>query len=191
METLIAMTVTMVIAGVVLGIFTQGAKGFTDTQSRTLVNRAVETAEIEIGKMAKQAMNAEIVNGRLHLTMPKDTDTYGHPVPVMNDEEPEYREGETFAFYLSNETGAIGANGNVLWMGLVDDSGNIAPDSQWSLQGSNGRVWPITKFVPIVEVGNAGICVKAEIESDWKVKDEQWVAKRSLAQNLKNANSWR
>lgn len=191
METLIAMTVTMVIAGVVLGIFTQGAKGFTDTQSRTLVNRAVETAEIEIGKMAKQAMNAEVVNGRLHLTMPKDTDAYGHPVPVKNDEEPEYRKGETFAFYLSDETGAIGASGNVLWMGEVDKKGKIAPDAQWSLQGAAGRIWPITKFVPIVEVGNAGICVKAEIESVWKVKDEQWTARRSLAQNLKNANSWR
>jgi hypothetical protein len=43
--------------------------------------------------------------------------------------------GQVVTFYLSDATGRLGANGNILWRSV-----NGTPDSTWSLRGGKGRI---------------------------------------------------
>jgi len=92
-EALIALAVAGLLVATLLMVYVQGTRGFTHLQTQALTERVVETALLEIESACRQAMFAEVENGRLILTFPQDRDAYGKPIPGEKKESPSYRHG--------------------------------------------------------------------------------------------------
>ncbi len=192
-EALIALAVAGLIVATLLMVYVQGTRGFTHLQTQALTERVVETALMEIESACRQAMFAEVRSGRLILTFPRDRDTYGKPVPVKKKELPVYRLGERMIYYLSDSSGALNRRGNILWRGIVANNGSVQPDAGWSLLGNTGqgRIMPITEFMPSVRVEPAGIVVTLTVRSTIQAGEDRYETRRTRTFLVQNANAWR
>lgn len=191
-EALIALAVAGLLVATLLMVYVQGTRGFTHLQTQALTERMVETALMEIESACRQAMFAEVKNGRLILTFPRDKDAYGKPVPVKKKEAPTYQPGERMIYYLSDMSGALNRRGNILWRGVVANNGAVQPDPSWSLLGNGqARIMPITEFTPSVQVESAGIVVTLTVRSTIQTGEDQYETKRTRTFLVQNANTWR
>jgi len=192
-EALIALAVAGLLVATLLMVYVQGTRGFTHLQTQALTERVVETALLEIESACRQAMFAEVENGRLILTFPQDRDAYGKPIPVEKKETPTYRPGERMIYYLSDLSGAPNRRGNILWRGRVTSSGSIQPDPSWSLQGNTGqgRIMPVTELTPSVQVGPNGVAVTLTVRSTIQTGGDRYETRRTRTFLVQNANAWR
>lgn len=196
-EALIALVVAGLLVATLLMVYVQGTRGFTHLQTQALTERVVETALMEIESACRQAMFAEVNNGRLILTFPQDKDAYGKPVPVRKKEIPTYRAGERMIYYLSDTSGALnpppGSPKNILWRGVIASNGSVQPDPSWSLLGNTGqgRIMPITEFTPSVQIKPAGIVVTLAVRSTIQTGEDRYETRRTRTFLVQNANAWR
>ncbi|GBC93111.1 hypothetical protein HRbin15_01598 [bacterium HR15] len=193
MEALIALAVAGVLIATLLMVYVQGTRGFAHLQTQALTERVVETALMEIESACRQAMFAEVKNGRLILTFPQDKDAYGKPVPIKKKEVPTYRAGERIIYYLSDTSGALNRRGTILWRGLIANNGSVQPDPAWSLLGNTGqgRIMPVMEFTPSVQIGSAGIVVTLTVRSTIQTGGDQYETRRTRTFLVQNANAWR
>lgn len=182
-ELLIGVSVTALLVTVLMTVYNQGSRGYHHIESQQLTDRAVDTALMEMETATREAMYAEIVNDRLHLTMPADRDSYNNPLPHRNPEQPVYRSGPVYAYYLSDSSGSPIRSGSYLWRGQVGAGGSIAPDMQLA--------FPINRFVPTVITESSGMYLVIDIETTMNVRGQIYKAVRNRVYLLMNANCWR
>jgi|FaiFalFF_MnMetaG_3_1042247.scaffolds.fasta_scaffold01535_3 type II secretory pathway pseudopilin PulG len=191
-EALIALAVAGLIVATLLMVYVQGTRGFTHLQSQSLTERIAEMALLEIESACRQAMYAEVKGGRLILTFPRDTDTYGKPLPVDKNDSPTYRPGTKMIYYLSDPSGALNRRGTILWRGTLANNGSVQPDPSWSLLGNRqGRIMPLTEFTPSVQINPAGIVVTLTVRSTIQTGGERYETRRTRTFLVQNANTWR
>jgi type II secretory pathway component PulJ len=192
-EALIALAVAGLLVTTLLMVYVQGTRGFTHLQTQALSERVVETALLEIESACRQAMFAEVQNGRLILTFPRDQDAYGKPVPVKKKDSPVYRPGERMIYYLSDLSGALNRRGTILWRGTVANNGTLQPDRGWSLVANTGqgRIMPITEFTPTVQMESSGILVTLTVRSTIRSGEDTYETRRTRTFLVQNANAWR
>ncbi len=190
-EALIALAVAGLLVAALLTLYVQGTRGSTHLQSKALTERMVETALMEMESACRQAMFAEVKNGRLILTFPRDTDAYGKPMPVKAKDSPTYRKGTEMVYYLSDASGALNRRGTILWRGILSSS-SVQPDTSWSLLGNGqGRIMPITRFTPSVRILPAGVAVTLTVQSVIQSGEDRYETTRTRTFLVQNANTWR
>lgn len=182
-ELLIGVSVTALIVTVLMTVYNQGSRGYHQIETQQLTDRAVETALVEMETATREAMYAEIVNDRLHLTMPVNRDSYNNPLPDRNLDQPVYRTGPVYAYYLSDSSGSPTRSGTNLWRGQVGAGGSITPDMQLA--------FPINRFVTTVITESNGIYLVIHLETTMNVRGQIYKAVRDRVYLLMNANSWR
>ncbi|CUU02983.1 MAG: type II secretion system GspH family protein [Fimbriimonadales bacterium] len=192
MEALIALAVSGLLIALLMGVYVQGTGGYSRVQAQNLTERTVELAFRAIENACWDAMYAEVDNGRLILTYPRDTDAYGNPIPVKTGESPVYRAGQRYAYYLSDATGNPNRPGTILWRGTVSGSGTITPDREWSLESSGrGRIMPLVEFTPSVQVNPTGVTVTVQVRAQLRSGGEVYETRRQRSFLVRNANAWR
>ncbi len=190
-EALIALAVAGLLVAALLTVYVQGMRGSTHLQSKALTERMVETALMEMESACRQAMFAEVKNGRLILTFPRDTDAYGKPIPRKVNDSPAYRKGAEIIYYLSDTSGALNRRGTVLWRAVINGA-SIQPDRAWSLLGNGrGRITPITQFTPSVQISPAGVAVTLTVQSIIQSGEDRYETTRTRTFLVQNANTWR
>lgn len=182
-ELMIGVCVTALLVTVLMAVYSQGSRGYHHIESQQMMDRAVETALMEMETAAQEAMYAEIVNSRLLMTMPADRDASNNPIPHKEKEQPIYREGTVYAYYLSDSTGNPSRSGTTLWRGQVGLGGSITPDMQLA--------FPITRFVPSVITESNGMYLVLDLESMMNTRGQVYKAVRNRVYLLMNANTWR
>lgn len=192
MEALVVLAMSGLLIALLIGVYVQGTAGYSRVQAQNLTERTVELAFRALENACWEAMYAEIKNGRLVLTYPRDVDAYGNPIPVRDGNRPTYREGQKYAYYLSDHTGHPRRRGTILWRGRVSRSGAITPDREWSLEPSGrGRIMPLVEFVPTVQVNPTGITVTVEVRAQLRSGGETYETRRKRSFLVRNANAWR
>ncbi|MER3402344.1 MAG: hypothetical protein C4336_04955 [Armatimonadota bacterium] len=192
MEALVVLAVSGLLLALLMGVYVQGTSGYSRVQAQNLTERTVELTFRALENACWEAMYAEIENERLVLTYPRDTDAYGNPIPVRDKDRPTYREGQKYAYYLSDSTGHPLRQGTILWRGMVSPSGAITPDREWSLESSGrGRIMPLVEFVPTVQVNPTGIMVTVRVRAQLRSGGETYETRRQRSFLVRNANAWR
>jgi len=183
MELLVGITVTAVLVTVLMAAYTQGTRDYHHVESQQLVDRAVETALMEMETAARDAMYAETVNKKLILTLPADINSKKEAVPKKKKESPVYDKGSSYAYYLSNSTGNPAQLGTYLWRGAVGSDGSITPDMQLAS--------PITRFMHSVIIESNGMYLVIDFESMMRTRAQTYKTVRQRTYLLMNANTWR
>ncbi len=192
MEALIALAVSGLLIALLMGVYVQGTGGYSRVQAQHLTERTVELAFRAIESACWDAMYAEVDNGRLILTYPRDTDAYGNPIPVKKGDTPVYRTGQRYAYYLSDTTGNPNRPGAILWRGTVSNSGAITPDREWSMESAErGRIMPLVEFIPTVQINPTGITVTIQAKAQLRSGGEVYETRRQRSFLVRNANAWR
>ncbi len=192
MEALIALAVSGLLIALLMGVYVQGTGGYSRVQAQNLTERTVELAFRAIENACWDAMYAEVDNGRLILTYPRDTDAYGNPIPVRKGNTPVYRTGQRYAYYLSDTTGNPNRPGTILWRGRVSNSGVITPDREWSMESAGrGRIMPLVEFIPTVQINPTGITVTIQAKAQLRSGGEVYETRRQRSFLVRNANAWR
>lgn len=192
MEALIGLAVGGLLIALLMGVYVQGTGGYSRIQAQNLTERVVELAFRAIENACDDAMYAEVKNGRLVLTYPRDTDANGNPVPVKRGEHPVFREGKKYVYYLSNVSGNPNRRGTILWRGTVSPSGSITPDAEWSMESPiRGRIMPLREFTPSVRFNETGIVVTVQVRVQLNSGGMTYETQRQRSFLVRNANTWR
>jgi prepilin-type N-terminal cleavage/methylation domain-containing protein len=182
-ELMVGLCITALLVTVLMAVYTQGTRGYYQIESQQLIDRAVETALMEMETATQNAMYAEMMNNRLVLTFPQDLSVKGKAIPYKQNEQPVYRTGELYAYYLSNSTGNPAQSGTTLWRGQVNSDGSITPEAQLAS--------PITRFIPTVTTESSGMYVVIDMEAKMTIRAQTYKAVRQRVYLLQNANTWR
>ncbi len=190
-EALLVLAVGGTLITLLLMVYVQGTSRYSHLQTQSLSERIVENAFRAIEDACWRAMYAEVKNGRLIVTYPRDTDAYGNPLPYYDGKHIKYRAGQRYAFYLSDTTGNPNRRGTILWRGTVSNSGTITPDPEWSLYANGqGRIMPVVEFVPSVQFHSTGITVTVQVRSRIQARGDVYETVRTRSFSVRNANPW-
>ncbi len=191
-EGLVVLAVGSTLVALLLMVYVQGTGRYSHLQAQSLTERVVENAFREIEDACWRAMYAEVKNGKLFFTYPRDFDAYGNPIPHNEGGRVRYRRGERFVYYLSDATGNPNRSGTILWRGIVAPNGAILPDRERSLYSNGrGRITPLVEFVPSVWVHSSGITVRVIARSQIQVRGDRYETRRQRSFMVRNANTWR
>lgn len=182
-ELMVGITVTAILVTVLMAVYTQGTRGYHHIESQQLIDRAIETALMEMETATRSAMYGEVANNRLVLVMPANHVAQKKATPQKTKEQPTYLQGTSYAYYLSDSTGSPVQRGTFLWRGEVGSDGSITPDMQLAS--------PITRFVSTVIIESNGIYLVIDLESKMNIKAQTYKTARQRTYLLMNANTWR
>jgi prepilin-type N-terminal cleavage/methylation domain-containing protein len=148
-ELIISLGLVVIVSGAALLVFWSGIVLWQRHEAESTTHLNSTQAVRLITADARQAVRCKQwgrsgLSDALELVLPADTDARGNFIPVWEKKKLQYREGQRLIFYLSDETGAYDAGGDILWRGTIQDNkdpkaSNVAPDTDWSLYYDTGR----------------------------------------------------
>lgn len=185
-ELMIAGTVSALVLTSICGIYFAVARDWERGKGEADALMATSTACSRSGDYISQAMSAYpytrfTENDTLILTMPLDT-AYGSYVPTWVDGKLQTQSGDRLVFYLSDSTGSISRNGDILWKGTLNCwTYVVTPDSGWSLySGDNsGKITPLCHIRFDVTEGDDRTRVGITAKSAYTI----FTGEKSLQQN--------
>lgn len=151
-ELLVATSVTAVLLTGICGIYSFVAKESLRQQGESTVQIASTQACSKLADYISQAIGVVVAtrfttNDTIAVNLPLDKSGSMY-VPYWSNATLQYRGGNWLLFYLSDTTGSIASQGNILWAATVMWSGpdyTVTPDSTWSMYYNKkfGRITPI------------------------------------------------